>query len=76
MAQTTRPEDWADSLHELDCDEELAGQIVRLVEAREYERAAELLRRHKRTLLTELHCCESKVDLADFLLYQLKQARR
>jgi len=75
MAQTTNMEDWRDSLCQLSCEEELAKQIVRLVEARDYERAAELLRRQKRTLLTELHGCESKVDLADFLLYQLKQAK-
>ena len=33
----------------------------------------ELLRKHRRELLDELHGCQDKIDCLDYLLYQLKE---
>lgn len=52
--------DYQNSLRELGCSAELTDTVM------------QLLRRHKHLLLAELHRTEQKVDLLDFLLYQLK----
>ena len=54
--------DYQNSLRELGCSAELTDAVM------------QLLRRHKHLLLAELHRTEQKVDLLDFLLYQLKNA--
>lgn len=76
MQQITNINDWLRSLHELGCSDEMAIQIVKLVQANDMDNATELLRRHKRFLLEELHNSENKIDLLDFLLYQLKKAKK
>ncbi|MDE7432286.1 MAG: hypothetical protein K2N34_10300 [Lachnospiraceae bacterium] len=53
----------------------MTSQIVNFVQANDMDRVSELLRRHKRVLLDELHNSENKVDLLDFLLYQLKKTK-
>ena len=75
MQQVADTKDWIRDLHELGCGDEVTMQIVNLVQANDMDRAAELLRQHKRILLDELHNSENKVDLLDFLLYQLKKAK-
>lgn len=75
MQQVANINDWIQNLHELGCSNEMTMQIVNLVQANDMDRATELLRRHKRVLLDELHNSENKVDLLDFLLYQLKKAK-
>lgn len=75
MQQTTNINDWICNLHELNCSDEMISQIVNLVQANDMDRACELLRQHKRVLLDELHNSENKVDLLDFLLYQMKKAK-
>lgn len=54
--------DYQNSLRELGCSAEVTDTVM------------QLLRRHKHLLLAELHRTEQKVDLLDFLLYQLKNA--
>ena len=76
MQQVTSTNDWIRNLHELGCNDEMTMQIVNLVQANDMERVTELLRRHKKVLLDELHDSENKVDLLDFLLYQLKKAKK
>lgn len=76
MQQVTNTNDWIRNLHELGCNDEMTMQIVNLVQANDMDRVTELLRRHKRVLLDELHDSENKVDLLDFLLYQLKKAKK
>ena len=70
-----RENDWICNLHELDCSDEMIMQVISLVKNHDMEKAAELLRRHKRILLDQLHHSENRVDLLDFLLYQLRKAK-
>ncbi|MBD5544539.1 MAG: hypothetical protein HDR01_09930 [Lachnospiraceae bacterium] len=76
MQQVTNANEWIRHLHELGCNDEMTMQIVNLVQANDIDRVTELLRQHKRVLLDELHDSENKVDLLDFLLYQLKKAKK
>lgn len=64
--------DYQNSLRELGCSTELADTVMQLLRSGDTQNAALLLRRHKHLLLVELHRTEQKVDLLDFLLYQLK----
>lgn len=66
--------DYQNSLRELGCSTELTVAVMQLLRSGDTQNAALLLRRHKHLLLTELHRTEQKVDLLDFLLYQLKNA--
>lgn len=75
MQHTANINDWIYNLHELGCSDEMTSQIVNFVQANDMDRVSELLRRHKRVLLDELHNSENKVDLLDFLLYQLKKTK-
>ena len=75
MQQAANKNDWIRSLHELGFNDEITMRIVNLVQADDAEQAAELLRRQKKGLLEELHNSENKVDLLDFLIYQLKKER-
>ena len=74
MKQTADTTDWTRHLRELECDEEMTLQFLDAVNTQNADLAASLLRRRKRTLLESLHASEKKVDLADFLLYQLKKS--
>ena len=65
--------DYQNSLRELGCSTELTVAVMQLLRSGDTKNAA-LLRRHKHLLLAELHRTEQKVDLLDFLLYQLKNA--
>ena len=69
----TLTNDWMHNLKELDCDDQMAAQVIEAVTTGNTDLASTLLRRQKRTLLEALHLSEKKVDLADFLLYQLKK---
>lgn len=66
--------DYQNSLRELGCITELTDTVMQLLRSGDTQNAALLLRRHKHLLLDELHRTEQKVDLLDFLLYQLKNA--
>jgi hypothetical protein len=68
-------DDWRRCLRELECSEKLTEQIMKMIETQNADRAIALLRHHKRVLLEELHRAEKKVDLLDFLLYQLKNGK-
>ena len=70
--QQIKLEDYQNSLRELGCSAELTDAVMQLL--RSGDTQALLLRRHKHLLLAELHRTEQKVDLLDFLLYQLKNA--
>ena len=64
--------DYQNSLRELGCSTELTVAVMQLLRSGDTQNAALLLRRHKHLLLAELHRTDQKVDLLDFLLYQLK----
>lgn len=66
--------DYQNSLRELGCSAELTDTVMQLLRSGDTQNAALLLRRHKHLLLAKLHRTEQKVDLLDFLLYQLKNA--
>lgn len=76
MQRMANVDDWVRNLHELGCSEEITMQIVNYVQVNDMNGVTELLRRHKKILLEELHNSENKVDLLDFLLYQLKKAKK
>lgn len=76
MQQALDTNDWIRNLYELGCNNEMTMQIVKLVQANDMDKATELLWRYKKVLLDELHNSENKVDLLDFLLYQLKKAKK
>ena len=64
--------DYQNELQKLGCGSKMANEIMNLLQSGQTENAAALLRRHKTQLLAELHAVSEKVDLLDFLLYQLK----
>lgn len=66
--------DYQNSLRELGRSAELTDTVMQLLRSGDTQNAVLLLRHHKHLLLTELHRTEQKVDLLDFLLYQLKNA--
>lgn len=76
MRQEVNRDDWIRSLYEVGFSHDMTVQIVSLVQDNDVDKATELLRRHKRGLLEELHNSENKVDLLDFLLYQLKDCQK
>ena len=76
MAQKFSLPDWDRNLRELDFEPALVEGILRLVENRDPAGAALLLRRRRSELLDQLHQAGRQVDLADFLLYHLKQMER
>ena len=76
MAQNFSLPDWGRNLRELGCEPALVEGILRLVENRDPAGAALLLRRRRSELLDQLHQAGRQVDLADFLLYHLKQMER
>ncbi len=75
MGKAGQIDEWLSDLRELGCSDMLTDQIAELLCACRLDESIELLRKHKQTLLEELHCCEKKVDLLDFLLYQLRRAQ-
>ncbi len=64
--------DYQSGLQKLGCDNKMTSEIMNLLQSGQTESAAALLRKHKTQLLAELHAVSEKVDLLDFLLYQLK----
>ena len=76
MAQKFSLPDWDRNLRELGCEPALVEGILRRVENRDPAGAALLLRRRRSELLDQLHQAGRQVDLADFLLYRLKQMER
>ena len=64
--------DYQHELQKLGCGSQMANEIMNLLQSGQTENAAALLRRHKMQLLAELHAAGEKIDLLDFLLYQLK----
>lgn len=73
MTQTELLSDWENYLNQLGCGNDLSKQVLRAVESQDNLQTAALLRRHRQTLLEELHRAGERVDLLDFLLYTLKQ---
>ena len=55
------------------CDKELIAEVTQLYEHREIELAVRRLRRHRCTLMDELHESQRKVDCLDFLLRKLSK---
>lgn len=66
--------DFESSLYETGCSTQETAEFIKLLQSGKHQNAALLLRRHKQLLLAELHRTEHKIDLLDFLLYQLKNA--
>ena len=72
MMKITSLDDWENSLCELGCAREMKTQLMEMLQEQNLEGVFLILRRYKRTLLEELHASEKRVDLLDFLLYELK----
>lgn len=64
---------WLEGLEGTGCGTELSDEISKALSGGMTDTAERLLRGYKRTLLDRLHDCEDKVDLVDFLLWQLKK---
>lgn len=73
LEKTESTEDWKQILIELGCGDRLTEQIMEQLQTRDNGHAVMLLRRYRCTLLENLHTAERKVDLLDYLLYQLKR---
>lgn len=68
-----------DGLRDAGCDASLCQAVLQYLNAaqEEYvEHALCLLRQHKRTLLSQLHEDEHKIDVVDFLIYHIQQGHR
>lgn len=73
MLQNRNTKEWNAALQELGFRPEETAQIIKLLESGQADQAVLLLRRRKKVLLDGLHSSEKKIDLLDFLLYQLKK---
>ncbi len=71
MKQMNMP-DFDVSLRELGLNSKTAAEIIALLQSGDVKTAAAILRQYKQQLLSSLHEAGNKVDLLDFLLYQLK----
>ena len=73
MLQNRNTKEWNAALQELGFRPEETAQIIKMLESGQADQAVPLLRRRKKILLDVLHSSEKKIDLLDFLLYQLKK---
>lgn len=71
MKQINMP-DFNASLHELGLNSKTIAEITTLLQNGDTATAAIILRHYKQQLLSNLHKAGQKVDLLDFLLYQIK----
>jgi hypothetical protein len=58
-------------LQELDCDENMIEMVMNRLIAGDKETARRFLRRHRKTLMDNMHESQKKVDDLDFLIYQI-----
>jgi hypothetical protein len=58
-------------LQELDCDENMIETVMNRLIAGDKETARMFLRRHRKTLMDNMHESQKKVDDLDFLIYQI-----
>ena len=68
-----------DGLRDAGCDASLCQAVLQYLNAAQeehVEHALCLLRQHKRTLLSQLHEDEHKIDVVDFLIYHIQQGHR
>ncbi len=70
--QQLKTSDYIAVLQELELSPELTDEFIKLLGSGQTASAAGILRRHKQKLLFILHEAGHKVDLLDFLLYQIK----
>ena len=61
-------DDFTQSLADAGCDPETIGTVCMLYDSGQTREAVRVLRRHRCTLMDELHESQSKVDCLDFLL--------
>lgn len=61
-------------LNDVGCDEELISEICRLYECGDNAMVIRRLRRHRSSLMDELHGSQKKVDCLDFLLRKLTKS--
>ena len=64
-------EDFISCLNDAGCDKELISEVCRLYECGDNGMVIRKLRRHRSTLMDELHSSQKKVDCLDFLLRKL-----
>lgn len=68
-----------DGLRDAGCDANLCRTILQYLNTDQeepVEHALCLLRQHKRTLLSQLHDEEHKIDVVDYLIYHIQQGHR
>lgn len=68
-------DDLKNALIDIDCTDEQITVVLDLLKCREEYRIEKILRKRKKVLLELLHDTERKVDLADYLIYQLRKNR-
>lgn len=68
-------DDLKNALIDIDCNDEQITVVLDLLKCSEEYRIEKILRKQKKVLLELLHDTERKVDLADYLIYQLRKNR-
>lgn len=57
------------------CGEEIITKICRLYAEGQVKDAVKILRRHRCSLMEQLHDSQSKVDCLDFLVWQMEKSQ-
>lgn len=70
---TNSVESLLESLQDVGCTPQQIESIATAIAVGDKETARRLLRRHRRTLMDELHISQQKVDRLDFLIYSLPE---
>lgn len=67
-------EDFTQNLKDAGCDANKISDICRLYHAGQVQNVMKALRRHRCSLLDELHENQRKIDCLDFLIYQIQKS--
>ena len=61
------------NLQDAGCDARTVERCMQLFREGEGAVAAQLLRRHRHSLVETLHICQNKIDCLDYLLFRLER---
>ncbi|MCM1539742.1 MAG: hypothetical protein NC121_00595 [Blautia sp.] len=67
--------DIVQNLYDAGCDADIIADICRLYDAGMIQDAVRVLRRHRCSLMDDLHESQSRVDCLDYLVYQLEKVQ-
>lgn len=61
------------NLKDAGCDEDTTNHFLQLMVSGTYQDQMQLLRKHRSTLLDELHTAQKRIDCLDYLIYHMQR---